>query len=64
MEDVLGSGVLVYLSTSWLAELYQQVVHCDLLHQAGYSDQAASLISLLTGNLYPQSHRQIWYRHF
>ncbi|XP_043191438.1 brefeldin A-inhibited guanine nucleotide-exchange protein 3-like [Amphibalanus amphitrite] len=48
VEDVLGSGVLVYLSTSWLAELYQQVVHCDLLHQAGYTDRGASLISLIT----------------
>ena len=56
VEDVLSSGVLVYLSTSWLAELYQQVLNCDLLQQAGYEAGShgpaggSSLINLLTGN--------------
>ncbi|KAJ8686702.1 hypothetical protein QAD02_022496 [Eretmocerus hayati] len=31
VEEVHGSGVLVYLSATWLSELYQQVLACNLL---------------------------------
>ena len=32
-----GSGVLVYLSATWLSELYQQILACNLLEKSGYN---------------------------
>lgn len=53
MEEVHGSGVLVYLSASWLSELYQQVLANNFLQLAGYnaadSNDYVPLINLLTG---------------
>uniref|UniRef100_T1J3I1 SEC7 domain-containing protein n=1 Tax=Strigamia maritima TaxID=126957 RepID=T1J3I1_STRMM len=52
VAQVHGSGVLVYLSTIWLAELYQQVLQNNLLEDAGYnpnSTENSALINLLTG---------------
>lgn len=52
VEEVYGSGVLVYLSATWLSELYQQVLATSLLEIAGYnpnSGQQNALINLLTG---------------
>lgn len=52
IEEVHGSGVLVYLSATWLAELYQQVLANNLLEEAGYkpaSHENYALVNLLSG---------------
>lgn len=52
MEEVHGSGVLVYLSATWLSELYQQVLACNLLEKCGYNSHYTennALINVLTG---------------
>ncbi|KAG6451415.1 hypothetical protein O3G_MSEX007130 [Manduca sexta] len=46
VEEVQGSGVLVYLSATWLRELYQQILANDLLKDAPLSDHP--LIHLLS----------------
>ncbi|XP_078619431.1 brefeldin A-inhibited guanine nucleotide-exchange protein 3-like isoform X6 [Branchiostoma floridae x Branchiostoma japonicum] len=52
IEDVHDSGVLVYLSSTWLGELYKMIVTVNILGAAGYlpaspqSNQA--LITMLT----------------
>ena len=49
-----GSGVLVYLSTAWLQEVYNQVIKNNFLKDAGYCPQSTTnraLINLLTGIL-------------
>ncbi|XP_059476210.1 brefeldin A-inhibited guanine nucleotide-exchange protein 3 isoform X2 [Neocloeon triangulifer] len=51
VEDVYNSGVLVYLSTAWLAELFQLILNCNLLEVSGYnstSTRSVALINLLT----------------
>ncbi|CAB3365009.1 Hypothetical predicted protein [Cloeon dipterum] len=51
VEDVYNSGVLVYLSTAWLAELFQLILNCNLLEQNGYcptSNRSVALVNLLT----------------
>ncbi|GFR02809.1 brefeldin A-inhibited guanine nucleotide-exchange protein 3, partial [Trichonephila clavata] len=51
IEEVHGSGVLVYLSATWLAELYQQVLAVNLLEEAGYkpvSLENSALVNLLS----------------
>lgn len=47
VEEVQGSGVLVYLSATWLRELYQQVLATDLLKEVPTTDHP--LIHLLSG---------------
>jgi len=52
VEEVHGSGVLVYLSATWLSELYQQVLACNLLEKCGYnpsSPENNALVNVLTG---------------
>lgn len=52
VEEVHGSGVLVYLSATWLSELYQQVLACNLLEKCGYNPHYTennALINVLTG---------------
>lgn len=52
VEEVHGSGVLVYLSATWLSELYQQVLACNLLEKCGYnptSTENNALVNVLTG---------------
>ncbi len=54
IDDVLGTDLLVYLSPTWLSEVFLQVIQCDLLSQAGYMDKPlaftdCALIELLTG---------------
>lgn len=52
MEEVHGSGVLVYLSATWLSELYQQVLACNLLEKCGYNPNSTennALVNVLTG---------------
>ena len=52
MESVHGSGVLVYLSDTWLSELYQQILASNLLEKCGYDTNSSSnyaLINLLSG---------------
>lgn len=53
VEEVQGSGVLVYLSATWLRELYQQVLAIDLLKEVPTTDHP--LIHLLSGNPYCRS---------
>ncbi|KAG7209797.1 hypothetical protein KM043_011413 [Ampulex compressa] len=50
VEEVHGSGVLVYLSATWLSELYQQVLACNLLEKCGYnpsSTENSALVNVL-----------------
>lgn len=52
VEEVHGSGVLVYLSATWLSELYQQVLACNLLERCGYNPSSTennALVNVLTG---------------
>lgn len=52
VEEIHGSGILVYVSATWLCELYQNVLAKSLLQVAGYdpkSLQQSALINLLTG---------------
>jgi brefeldin A-inhibited guanine nucleotide-exchange protein 3 len=54
VDEIHGSGVLVYVSATWLCELYQNVLAKSLLQNAGYlpkSPQQPALINLLTGKL-------------
>lgn len=53
VEEIHGSGVLVYISATWLCELYQNVLAKSLILSTGYdpkSSQQPALISLLAGN--------------
>lgn len=55
VEEVHGSGVLVYLSATWLSELYQQVLACNLLEKCGYNPSSTennALVNVLTGMRY------------
>lgn len=55
-----GSGVLVYLSATWLSELYQQVLACNLLEKCGYNPhytENSALINVLTGKQIVQFSR-------
>ncbi|CAG4960165.1 unnamed protein product [Parnassius apollo] len=60
VEEVQGSGVLVYLSATWLRELYQQVLANDLLKDVPTSDHP--LIHLLSdlGGLDPSPVMSDW----
>lgn len=52
MEEIFSSGMLMYVSSSWLAELYQHVLVTNILVLSGYKTQGAghlALIDLLTG---------------
>ncbi|CAH1154462.1 unnamed protein product, partial [Phaedon cochleariae] len=65
VEEVHGSGVLVYVSATWLCELYQNVLAKSLLLSAGYDPRSIhqpSLISLLTdvGGLCPTQLLSDW----
>ncbi|XP_049951444.1 brefeldin A-inhibited guanine nucleotide-exchange protein 3 [Schistocerca serialis cubense] len=51
VEGVHGSGVLVYLSDTWLSELYQHVLALNMLERSGYRPSSGNnyaLINLLT----------------
>ncbi|XP_050440437.1 brefeldin A-inhibited guanine nucleotide-exchange protein 3 isoform X2 [Adelges cooleyi] len=51
VEEVYSSGMLMYVSTSWLAELYQRILVTNVLVSAGYEIQTTghlALIDLLT----------------
>ena len=53
MENVYASGVLIYLSQSWVSELYYQVTKDSFLQRAGYATQSQqnwALINILTGS--------------
>ncbi|KAF2882548.1 hypothetical protein ILUMI_23626 [Ignelater luminosus] len=65
VEEIHGSGVLVYVSATWLCELYQNVLARSLLQVAGYdpkSIQQPALINLLTdvGGLCPTQLLSDW----
>ncbi len=55
MDDILGAGLLLYLSPVWLSELYHQIINTDFLGRAGYHDTSEEtkkiLIKMLTGEL-------------
>lgn len=53
VEDIFSSGMLMYVSSSWLAELYQHVLVTNILALSGYKIQATghlALIDLLSGS--------------
>lgn len=55
VEEVHGSGVLVYLSATWLCEVYQQVITTSILEVGGYEPSAQehnALVNLLIGALF------------
>lgn len=65
VEEIHGSGVLVYVSATWLCELYQNVLAKNLLEIAGYDPKSAqqpALINLLTdiGGLCPSQLLMDW----
>ncbi|XP_014205122.1 brefeldin A-inhibited guanine nucleotide-exchange protein 3 isoform X2 [Copidosoma floridanum] len=50
VEEVHGVGVLVYLSATWLSELYQHILVCNLLEKCGYnpsSPENSALVNVL-----------------
>ncbi|KAL0123050.1 hypothetical protein PUN28_007584 [Cardiocondyla obscurior] len=61
VEEVHGSGVLVYLSATWLSELYQQILAYNLLEKCGYNPSSTennALVNVLTDvDGIPGSHR-------
>ncbi|XP_045475917.1 brefeldin A-inhibited guanine nucleotide-exchange protein 3 isoform X1 [Harmonia axyridis] len=51
VEEIHGSGVLVYVSATWLCELYQNVLAKSLLLTAGFNPNAnpqPAIVNLLT----------------
>lgn len=55
VEEIHGSGVLVYISATWLCELYQNVLAKSLLELSGYdpkSQPQPALINLLNGKIF------------
>nr|CAI5817156.1 unnamed protein product [Callosobruchus analis] len=65
VEEIHGSGVLVYVSATWLCELYQNVIAKSLLISSGYDPKNShqpALISLLTdvGGLCPSQLLSDW----
>ncbi|XP_050521238.1 brefeldin A-inhibited guanine nucleotide-exchange protein 3 isoform X2 [Daktulosphaira vitifoliae] len=51
IEEIFNSGMLLYVSTNWLAELYQHILVTNLLMLSGYKPQITghlALIDLLT----------------
>ncbi len=53
MDDILGTGLLVYLSPAFLSEVYQQTIKSSLMEDAGYrdicTDSELPLIQALSG---------------
>ncbi|KAF5291462.1 hypothetical protein FQR65_LT01774 [Abscondita terminalis] len=65
VEEIHGSGILVYVSATWLCELYQNVLARSLLQSAGYdpkTQQQPALINLLidVGGLCPTQLLTDW----
>nr|XP_022917000.1 brefeldin A-inhibited guanine nucleotide-exchange protein 3 [Onthophagus taurus] len=65
VDEIHGSGVLVYVSATWLCELYQNVLAKSLLEIAGYNPKVSpqpALINLLTdvGGLCPSQLLTDW----
>lgn len=66
VEEIHGSGILVYVSATWLCELYQNVLAKSLLEIAGYDPKASqqpALINLLTGKFPYIIYELINYNH-
>ena len=49
VDSVLGSGLLLYLSPTWLSELYQQTVTLSLMDVAHLSMADCPLLQMLEG---------------
>uniref|UniRef100_T1KAA6 SEC7 domain-containing protein n=1 Tax=Tetranychus urticae TaxID=32264 RepID=T1KAA6_TETUR len=47
IDDIYNSGVLVYLSSTWLAELYQQILANNLLGDSGYMYSSSNNTALI-----------------
>ncbi|XP_018563694.1 brefeldin A-inhibited guanine nucleotide-exchange protein 3 isoform X2 [Anoplophora glabripennis] len=65
VEEIHGSGVLVYVSATWLCELYQNVLAKSLLLAAGYEPKNShqpALVNLLidVGGLCPSQLLTDW----
>ncbi|XP_025836483.1 brefeldin A-inhibited guanine nucleotide-exchange protein 3 isoform X2 [Agrilus planipennis] len=65
VEEIHGSGILVYVSATWLCELYQNVIAKPLLLTAGYdpkSPNQPALINLLNdvGGMSPSQLLSDW----
>ncbi|CAG9864816.1 unnamed protein product [Phyllotreta striolata] len=65
VEEIHGSGVLVYVSATWLCELYQNVIAKSLLLTAGYDPKGnhqPALVNLLIdiGGLCPTQLLTDW----
>ena len=58
IEEIHDSGVLVYLSSTWLSELYKLIISCNILGESGYSTQDArvnnALVLMLTGEFFSE----------
>ncbi len=52
-DDILGTGLLLYLSPIWLSEFYHQILDRNMLAHAGYidtlDDSHIAVIEVLTG---------------
>ena len=57
LDEVLGSGLIIYLSPVWLSKVYHQVIVVNLLEEAGLKENNmdVALIHLLTGKNEKQS---------
>lgn len=52
MDEVLHTGLLVYLTPTWLAEVFHQVINTNLLKKAGFNSSEgirSPVVQLLTG---------------
>ena len=58
IDDILGCGLLLYLSPAWLSELYHQVITTDLLAEAGFDREKhreSPFITMIIGRFLPSS---------
>ncbi len=58
MDDILGLGLLLYVSHAWLSEVFRTVVRRNLLEEGGFAthmrdDVSCPLVELLRGKLLP-----------
>lgn len=65
VDDILGCGLLLYLSPAWLKEVYRHVIQRDFLSEAGYhdtvNDTQTALVQVLTGRCH--CHRKKSIKH-
>ena len=50
MDEILSSGLLLFLSPAWLSEVYQQITSASILESAGFDPTKYSpLVNMLKG---------------